>query len=161
MLLLTLINPESLLFFGNQFALVHCSSSWRYEATFCIMNICFILFKILEIMQLLKKFIKFPPNLGFEGRGMDGYSCGTCSDCSDVVVLGQIFSLLSSKQQGGPSLSLQVFDPIYIFTLYVYIQKKQYRLSHLLDLFFREFTLKESFWFALTSFTPQGIIKRI
>lgn len=24
------------------------------------------------------------------------------------------------------------------------------------DVFFREFTLKESFWFALTSFTPQG-----
>ena len=26
---------------------------------------------------------------------------------------------------------------------------------HIID-FFREFTLKESFWFALTSFTPQG-----
>ena len=90
---------------------------------------------------------------------MDGYSCCTCSDCSDVVVLGQIFSLLSSKQQGSPSLSLQVFDPIYIFTLYM-SKIKQYRLSHLLDLFFREFTLKESFWFALTSFTPQGIIKK-
>ena len=64
------------------------------------------------------------PNLGFEGRGMDGYSCCTCSDCSDVVVLGQIFSLLSSKQQGSPSLSLQVFDPIYIFTLCIYIQNK-------------------------------------
>ena len=50
----------------------------------------------------------------------------------------------------------------FIFSHYVYISKiKQYRLSHLLDLFFREFTLKESFWFALTSFTPQGIIKRI
>lgn len=26
----------------------------------------------------------------------------------------------------------------------------------LLEIFFREFTLKESFWFTLTSFTPQG-----
>lgn len=26
----------------------------------------------------------------------------------------------------------------------------------LITIFYREFTLKESFWFALTSFTPQG-----
>ena len=94
---------------------------------------------------------------------MDGYSCCTCSDCSDVVVLGQIFSLLSSKQQGGPSLSLQVFDPIYIFTLHIYLHfpsSKCYTgvLKYLI--FFREFTLKESFWFALTSFTPQGIVMK-
>ena len=74
----------------------------------------FYSFNIVKIIQLLNKFIKFLPNLGFEGRGMDGYSCSTCSDCSYVVVLGQIFSVFSSKQQGRPSLSMQVFDPIYI-----------------------------------------------
>ena len=126
---------------------------------FWITDVSLIFLKFVKIIQLLNKFIKFLLNIGFEGRGMDGYSCGTCSDCSDVVVLGQIFSLLSSKQQGSPSLSLQVS---HLYFHIIYISKiKQYRLSHLLDLFFREFTLKESFWFALTSFTPQGIIKRI
>ena len=57
---------------------------------------------------------------------MDGYSCCTCSDCSDVVVLGQIFSLLSSKQQGSPSLSLQVshlYFHIYSYKKIVRVQK--------------------------------------
>ena len=90
---------------------------------FWITDVSLIFLKFVKIIQLLNKFIKFLLNIGFEGRGMDGYSCSTCSDCSYVVVLGQIFSVFSSKQQGRPSLSMQVFDIIHNLIWYINIYK--------------------------------------
>lgn len=76
---------------------------------------------------------------------MAQYCCCFDCYCYPIVAIGQIFSLQLKKQRRSLSLSLQVLEiPIFSSTPYS------------IHYNFRQFTLKESFWFALTSFTPQG-----
>lgn len=75
---------------------------------------------------------------------MAQYCCCFDCYCYPIVAIGQIFSLQLKKQRRSLSLPLQVNE----------IQSSN--TPHSIHYNFRQFTLKESFWFALTSFTPQG-----